>query len=69
MAQPSATFTDELAWVVELLDAAEGSLRRLHHLAGYEQLPVDVGRRLKLKANGVEVQRTSLEEIVDGTLG
>jgi hypothetical protein len=62
-------FDERLEWVVELLDEAERELRELHRDAGFEQRSAAVGRRLKLKANGVEVQRAGLQEIVDGTLG
>lgn len=69
MPQPSATFRDELTDVVGELASSERRLRSLHDLAAYEELPADIGNRLTRKANGIEVQRSGLEEILEGKLG
>jgi len=63
------TFDEELAWSIECLQEAEAAARRCFHLAGFEERPVPVGKRLKLKANAIEVQRGQLEEVAEGALG
>lgn len=62
-------FADELAWAIECLEEAETSVRRCVRRAGDEGRPLPVGKRLKLKGNGIEVQRAGLEEVAEGALG
>jgi len=60
-------FDERLAFLLELLGEAERELRELHYDAGFEGRSAAVGGRLRTKANALAVQRTSLEEIADGT--
>ncbi|MFT3865702.1 MAG: hypothetical protein QM729_15660 [Solirubrobacterales bacterium] len=48
-----ATFAEELAWSIECLEEAEASVRRCLRIAGDEERPIEVGKRLKLRPDWV----------------